>query len=180
MTKLRILLHQDPRFLLELPKNLAVYPLERTAGSRICNKKRCEVCENVQNSDAFRNDVTSETFKINHRLTFDEKYLVYLFTCKTCSKQYTAETTDQFRLRWNNYKYNNRKFNRGEPCVQERLFEHFYSNGHNGFLEDVPITLFDKTDGRDPKNSENYWMRTLKTLVLEILYIPLIIIYKDF
>ena len=30
-----------------------LYPLERTAGSRKCSKKRCEVCENVQNSDNF-------------------------------------------------------------------------------------------------------------------------------
>ena len=58
-------------------------------------------------------------------------------TCKTCSKQYTGETTDQFRLIWNNYKSNDRKFKRGEPCMQEHLYEHFYSDGHNGFLEDV-------------------------------------------
>ena len=141
-----------------------LYPLERTVGSRKCSKKRCEVCENVQNSDTFQSSVTTETFKINHRLTCDDKCLVYLFTCKTCSKQYTGETTDQFRLRWNNYKSNDRKFKRGEPSMQEHLFEHFYSDGHNGFLEDVAITLIDKTDGRDPKNRENYWMRTLKTL----------------
>ena len=73
-----------------------LYPLERTVGSRKCSKKRCEVCENVQNSDTFQSSVTTETFKINHQLTCDDKCLVYLFTCKTCSKQYTGETTDQF------------------------------------------------------------------------------------
>ena len=62
---------------------------------------------------------------------------------------------------WNNYKSNDRKFKRVERCMQEHLYEHFYSNG---FLEDVAITLIDKTDRRDPKNRENYWMRTLKTL----------------
>ena len=89
-----------------------LYPLERTVGCRKCSNKRCEVCENVQNSDTFRSSVTSERFEINHQLTCDDKCLVYLSTCKTCSKQYTAETTDQFRLRWNNYKSNNRKFKR--------------------------------------------------------------------
>ena len=74
--------------------------------------------------------------------------------------------------------------------MQENLFEHFYSDGHNGFLEDDAITLIDKTDDRDPKNRENYWMRTLKTLAPEglnietvsdqILHIPPIIIYKGF
>ena len=44
------------------------------------------------------------------------------------------------------------------------ILRYIISDGHNGFLEDVAITLIDKTDGRDPKNRENYWMRTLKTL----------------
>ena len=33
----------------------------------------------------------------------------------------------------------------------------------SGFLGNVSITLTDKTDGKDPKRRENYWMRTLKT-----------------
>ena len=37
------------------------------------------------------------------------KCLIYLLTSKTCSKQYTGETTDQFRLRLNNYKSYDRK-----------------------------------------------------------------------
>ena len=82
---------------------------------------------------------------------------------------YTGETTDQFKVRWNNYKCNDRKFNRGEHCAQEHLYEHFYSDGHNGYLEDLAITLINKTDGRDPKNRENYWMRTLKMLAPDIL-----------
>ena len=140
-----------------------LYQLERTVGSRKCSKKRSDVFENVQNSDTFQSSVTSETFKINHRLTCDDKCLAYFFTCKTCSKQYTGETTDQFRLRWN-YKSNDRKFKRGELYMQEHVYEHFYSDGHDGFLEDIAITLINKTDGRDPRNREYYWMRTLKTL----------------
>ena len=45
--------------------------------------------------------------------------------------------------------------------MQEHLHERFYSDGHNGFLEDVTITLIDKTDGKDSKNRENYWMKML-------------------
>ena len=48
--------------------------------------------------------------------------------------------------------------------MEENLNEHFNSDGHNGFLEDVTITHIDNTDGRDLKNRENYWMTTLKTL----------------
>ena len=48
--------------------------------------------------------------------------------------------------------------------MQKYLYSHFESEGHNGFLEDVPITLIDKTDGSDPKKRETFWMHTLKTL----------------
>ena len=33
------------------------------------------------------------------------------------------------------------------------------------FLYDVSVTLFDKTDGSDPKKWEYYWMKALKTMV---------------
>ena len=74
-----------------------------------------------------------------------------------------GETTDEFQLRRNNYKSNDRRNSWNEACTQEHLFEHFKSEGHNGFLGNVSITLIDKTDGKDPKRRENYWMRTLKT-----------------
>ena len=48
--------------------------------------------------------------------------------------------------------------------MQENLYEHFYSDGHNGFLDEVTVALTNKSDGKDPKNTENYWVRTLKTL----------------
>ena len=41
-------------------------------------------------------------------------------------------------------------FKRRKLCMQE----HLHSDGHNGFLEDVTITLIDKTDGKDPKNRD--------------------------
>ena len=79
-------------------------------------------------------------------------------------KRYTGETTNQFRLRWNNYKSNDRKLKRGHPYMKYHQYDHFYSDGHNGFLQDVAITLLDTIDGENPKNMKNYWMRTLKTL----------------
>ena len=89
---------------------------------------------------------------------------MYLATCKICNKQYTGQTTDSFRSRWTNYKSEGRKFDRNEKCMQEYLYSHFESEGHNGFLEDVSIALIDKTDGSDPKKRETFWMHTLKTL----------------
>ena len=50
--------------------------------------------------------------------------------------------------------------------MQEYLYSHFESEGHNGFLEDASITLIDKTDGFDPNKRKTFWMDTLKKLAL--------------
>ena len=89
--------------------------------------------------------------------------MIYLLSCRCCGKQYVGETMDSFRYRWNNYKDNNRKYSRNDSCMQEHLFKHFNSMGHNGFLNNVSITIIDKADGNNPKKREDYWRRTLKT-----------------
>ena len=53
---------------------------------------------------------------------------------------------DVFRLRWNIYKDNDRNFQRNESCMQLHLYEHFYSEGHNGFLGSVSISLIDENN----------------------------------
>ena len=55
--------------------------------------------------------------------------------CEVCGKQYVRETTNDFRLRWNNYKINDRKNARNEAYMQEHFFEHFKRKGHSGSLE---------------------------------------------
>lgn len=47
--------------------------------------------------------------------------------------------------------------------MQEHLFRHFNYEDHRSFIENVFITLIDKTDGKDPKKRDNYWKRMLKT-----------------
>ena len=49
--------------------------------------------------------------------------------------------------------------------MQEHLYRHFSSPGHKGFLNDVSVTLINKTDASDPKKQEDYWMKTLKNMV---------------
>ena len=49
-------------------------------------------------------------------------------------------------------------------CMQQHLFEHFASEGHCSFLEDVTIIFIDKTDPKDPNRREHYWRHTLKTM----------------
>ena len=77
------------------------YPLDRVVGSTKCGKKRCEVCVNVSETNTFTSNVTSDTYKRNHKLNCDDNCLVYLLSCKCCEKQYVGETTDSFRCSWN-------------------------------------------------------------------------------
>ena len=38
------------------------------------------------------------------------------------------------------------------------------TEGHNGFLNSVLVTLIDKTDAKNSIKREHYWQHTLKTL----------------
>ena len=128
-----------------------VYPVEeRLVGSRKCLRNRCQVCKNVVETDIFQSFVDKKVYKINHRFTCSDKCLVYLLSCKVCGRQYTGQTVDEFRYRWNNYKDNNRKSLRGDEHKQAGFFAHFQGLDHNGFLEDTEITFIDKTDPSDP------------------------------
>ena len=49
--------------------------------------------------------------------------------------------------------------------MQQHLFEHFSSEGHCGFLDDISIIFIDKTDPKDPNKREHYWQHTLKIMV---------------
>ena len=73
-----------------------------------------------------------------------------------------ASAVDEFRLRWNNNKMNDRK---GQTCMQQHWFEHFATEGHCSFLEDVTIIFIGKTDPKDLNRREHYWRDTRKTMV---------------
>ena len=122
---------------------------------------------NVSETNTFTNNVTGETCRINHKLNCDDNGLIYLLSFRCCGKQYVSETTDSFRYRWvaleNNYQDNDKKYSCKESCMQEHLFKHSNSMWHNGFLNNVSITLIDKTDGKNSKKREDYWRRTLKS-----------------
>ena len=111
-----------------------LYPIEKTVGAFKCNRKRCRTCLNVNKTDTFTSTTTGETYKINHQFNCNGKCLVCLLTCKVCLKQYVGQTVEDFRLRWNNYKSNDRKYPKLESCMQQHLFERCNSEGHHCFL----------------------------------------------
>ena len=104
---------------------------------------------------------TNKSDKINDKFDCNDKCLIYLFSYRTCGKQYTGKNTDRFRYRWNSYKMEARKAKNGD---MENVKQKFLQGGPKGFLEDVEVRLIDKTQGSDPTKREYYWMRTLKTL----------------
>ena len=137
---------------------------EQTKSYFQCGSKCCEVCLNVNETSTFTSTVTGETYIINHKFNCNDNCLVYLLTCNCCKKQYLGQTVDEFRFRWNNYKSNCRKHQRGETCLQQHLYEHFCNGSHNFFISDVSVTFIDKTDPSDPLEREDYWRSTLKTM----------------
>ena len=80
-----------------------LYPLEKVTGSCKCYGKSCAVCLNLSETSTLTSSVTHETFKINHKSDCKSKCLIYLLTCKQCSKQYVGQTIDDFRFWWNNF-----------------------------------------------------------------------------
>ena len=110
--------------------------------------------------------VTNKTYKITHQFEYNKKCLVYLLTSKTCLKQYVGQTIDTFQHRWNNYTSNTKEFQWSKPCMQEHLFQHFSSPGHNGFLNDIFVAFIDKTDPSDPLKCTNFWQETLMAMAL--------------
>ena len=143
-----------------------LYPLERNVGCGGCGNGRCQVCNNIKVTDTFDSFTTKKSYKIKHKCEYNDKFLIYLFSCRTCGKQYRGEPTDRFRYRWNNYKMEARRAENGdmENVKQKSLQSHFLQDDHEGFLEDVEVRLIDKVQGSNPTIREYYWMRTLKTL----------------
>ena len=52
-----------------------LYPLERKIGSNKCDNFRCLVCNNIEETDTFTSAVRGASFKINHHLCCDDKYI---------------------------------------------------------------------------------------------------------
>ena len=142
-----------------------LYPLEKRVGSYKCRCNRCQVCQSITETEMFICNNDQRSYKINHSFDCNEKCLIYLLTCNYCQKQYVGQTVDIFRNRWNNYKDNARKFDRGEHFMQRHLYEHFTLPGHYGFLHDASITLIDKTNPCCPAKREDYWIDIPKTKV---------------
>ena len=124
-----------------------LYPLGRSVGSFKCNGKRCQVCINVTESNTFSSSVDKKEYVINHSFNCNDKCIIYLLSCNKCKMQYVGKTVNNFRLWWNNYKDNNRKYLRKESCIQQHLFDYLNTSQARVtlvFWMTPPLTLFIK------------------------------------
>ena len=110
-----------------------VPPLQKNEGfCGPCKKPRCEICKHMVNTNSFKSTTTQRTYFIRpENLKCSSENVVYLFTCKTCSKQYTGSTED-FRPRFNNYRCAHRNFLKRKKVKQESFNAHFAEVNHNG------------------------------------------------
>ena len=68
-----------------------LYPLERNGGFGSCWNGRCQVCKNIKVIDTSDSFTRRKSYKINHKFDCNDKCLIYVFGCRTCSKQYTSK-----------------------------------------------------------------------------------------
>ena len=138
-----------------------------TKGTFQCGAPRCQTCSNLKVTDTFSRRHDGKQYKINFSFNCNSKGLIYLFNCKVCTKQLVGVCTTKWRERWNNYKDNSRKALNKAPHMQPELHSHFELPGHTSLTTDIEVTLIDKTDLREPKVREKFWMSELRTLVPE-------------
>ena len=87
---------------------------------------------------------------------------MYLFTCKTCSKQCTGSTYD-FRLRFSNYRCAHKNFLKGKKVKQELLKVHFAEVNHNS-EDDWEVKLIDQTNNIDElRKRESFCLDTFQS-----------------
>ena len=137
-----------------------------SGGSGLCNSKRCQVCKFVVDTGEFVSQTNKKTFKIKSAsLNCNSSNVVYLFTCKTCGKQYVGSTTTKFRTRFNNYKQAEKYFNSGnvDKIQQVSFHEHFHQDNHGG-VSDWSVTLIDQAENKASiRRKESFWQHTLDT-----------------
>ena len=128
-----------------------------------CKKPRCEICKHMVNTNSFKSTTTQRTYFIRpENLKCSSENVVYLFTCKTCSKQYTGSTED-FRPRFNNYRCAHRNFLKRKKVKQESFNAHFAEVNHNG-EDDWEVRLIDQTDNvEELRKRESFWQHELDT-----------------
>ena len=118
-------------------------------------------CDHVVSAN--RATTTQRTYFIRPKnLKCSSKNEVYLFTCKTCSKNYTGSTED-FRPKFNNYRCAPRDSLKGKKVKQKPFNAHFAEVNHNDD-DDWEVRLIEKTNNVEAlRKKESFWLHELDT-----------------
>ena len=123
---------------------LKVPPLKTEEGfCGPCKKPSCEICKHIPKTHQFESSSTKRIYSIRpHNLNCASKNVVYLFTCKTCHKQYTG-STEKIWSRFNNYRCLHGNFLGNKKVKQESFHAHFMEGLHQG-ENDWEVRLIDQ------------------------------------
>ena len=126
-----------------------VAPLEKKKGScRSHGGNRCEICKHAVTTETFRSFSNQREYCIKpDNLNCRPNNVVFLFSCKTCSKQYTG-SKESFRSKFNNYKSAHRNSLKGNTVKQASFHAHYEDDKHHG-MSDWEITLIDQAESTD-------------------------------
>ena len=104
-------------------------------------------------------------YYINYDFDCDSTGIVYLIECKKCGKQYIGSTVTSFKKCFNNHKSSLFRYGRGRRGIPGvHLYVHFFGEGHRG-LDDIIVTIIDKTDISKPAEREGFWVYKLDPFV---------------
>ena len=144
--KIPIIGFRRAKSLKDILVRVKVSPLQKYEG--FCGpykKPRCEICKHMVNTNSFKSTTTQRTYLLRlENLKCSSENVVYLFTCKICSKQYTGNTED-FRPGFNNYRCAHRNFLKRKKVKQKSFNAHFAKVKHND-EDDWEVKLIDQTD----------------------------------
>ena len=119
-------------------------------GMRKCGKSRCQICNFVEEGSSFGDGRGAYMYYINFSFDCDSAGVIYLLTCKRCSKIYVGSTVTSFRKRFNNHKRSLKRFGKDQREISgKHLYAHFHEEGHKG-IEDIQVKVIDRTDVNDP------------------------------
>ena len=113
-----------------------------------CKGPRCEICKYIVPTRSFTSFTTKRTHEIRpENLNCRSKNVVYLISCKTCHKQYTA-SSKEFKARFNNYRCAHRYYRINMKVKQESFLAHFADGVHSG-EGDWEVRLADQSDSTE-------------------------------
>ena len=118
----------------------------------------------MQSTREFSGD--NGNYKIRYDFDCNSQCVVYLIRCKICNARYVGQTNKKFRLRWNNYRQNQRWAASGLDHKQPFFHAHWLNENHNGLEADAEVTIIDRTEPSDPTKGKGSGLINLGLLLM--------------